>query len=204
MKNAKRFLAGTLAAATAMSMMTCAQMTVSADEEISGTIEVGGWPSGDDAFEAAMEGFNEQYPNVEVELVFTDTTAHHQSLQTALAAGSGAPDVAMVEGAYIAQYRNSSALTNLYDFGAEDLKDDFVEFKGCIIRRSAQHQSILAAAVLSTGSAARTAVGGTARQHGSHQAGQQQSGQLFHPFHCIHPPYTKNRIDLLCNNYTSE
>lgn len=35
----------------------------------------------------------------------------------------------MVEGAYIAQYRNSSALTNLYDFGAEDLKDDFVEFK---------------------------------------------------------------------------
>ena len=129
MKNAKRFLAGTLAAATAMSMMTCAQMTVSADEEISGTIEVGGWPSGDDAFEAAMEGFNEQYPNVEVELVFTDTTAHHQSLQTALAAGSGAPDVAMVEGAYIAQYRNSSALTNLYDFGAEDLKDDFVEFK---------------------------------------------------------------------------
>lgn len=129
MKNAKRFLAGTLAAATAMSMMTCAQMTVSADEEISGTIEVDGWPSGDDAFEAAMEGFNEQYPNVEVELVFTDTTAHHQSLQTALAAGSGAPDVAMVEGAYIAQYRNSSALTNLYDFGAEDLKDDFVEFK---------------------------------------------------------------------------
>lgn len=129
MKNAKRFLAGTLAAATAMSMMTCAQMTVSADEEISGTIEVGGWPSGDDAFEAAMEGFNEQYPNVEVELVFTDTTAHHQSLQTALAAGSGAPDVAMVEGAYIAQYRNSSALTNLYDFGAEELKDDFVDFK---------------------------------------------------------------------------
>lgn len=129
MRNAKRFLAGTLAAATAMSMMTCAQMTVSADEEISGTIEVGGWPSGDDAFEAALEGFNEQYPNVEVELVFTDTTAHHQSLQTALAAGSGAPDVAMVEGAYIAQYRNSSALTNLYDLGAEELKDDFVEFK---------------------------------------------------------------------------
>lgn len=129
MRNAKRFLAGTLAAATAMSMMTCAQMTVSADEEISGTIEVGGWPSGDDAFEAALEGFNEQYPNVEVELVFTDTTAHHQSLQTALAAGSGAPDVAMVEGAYIAQYRNSSALANLYDLGAEELKDDFVEFK---------------------------------------------------------------------------
>ena len=75
---------------------------------ISGHIQVGGWPSGDDGFEAALEGFNEEYPNIEVELVFTDTTAHHQSLQTALTAGSGAPDVAMVEGAYIAQYRDRS------------------------------------------------------------------------------------------------
>lgn len=128
-RNAKRLLAGSLATVMAMSMMTGMQLTAAADEEISGTIEVGGWPSGDDAFEAALDGFYEAYPNVEVELVFTDTTAHHQSLQTALAAGSGAPDVAMVEGAYIAQYRNSSALTDLYTLGAEELKDDFVEFK---------------------------------------------------------------------------
>ncbi len=128
-RNAKRLLAGSLATVMAMSMMTGMQLTAAADEEISGTIEVGGWPSGDDAFEAALDGFYEAYPDVEVELVFTDTTAHHQSLQTALAAGSGAPDVAMVEGAYIAQYRNSSALTDLYTLGADELKDDFVEFK---------------------------------------------------------------------------
>lgn len=96
---------------------------------ISGHIQVGGWPSGDDGFEAALEGFNEEYPNIEVELVFTDTTAHHQSLQTALTAGSGAPDVAMVEGAYIAQYRDSMALTDLNTLGADELKDDFVQFK---------------------------------------------------------------------------
>lgn len=96
---------------------------------VSGHIEVGGWPSGDDGFEAAMAGFNEIYPNIEVELVFTDTTAHHQALQTALTAGSGAPDVAMVEGAYISQYRDSSALCDLNTLGAADLKNDFVEFK---------------------------------------------------------------------------
>lgn len=96
---------------------------------ISGTIEVGGWPSGDDAFEAAMAGFNEQYPNVKVELVFTDTTSHHQALQSALTAGTGAVDVAMVEGAYISQYRDSSALCDLNLFGAQDLADDFVAFK---------------------------------------------------------------------------
>ncbi|MBQ9009110.1 MAG: extracellular solute-binding protein, partial [Clostridia bacterium] len=99
------------------------------NKDISGYIEVGGWPSGDDAFKAAMAGFNEMYPNIEVELVFTDTTAHHQALQTSLAAGSGAPDVAMVEGAYIAQYKNSLALTDLNTLGAQDYKDDFGPFK---------------------------------------------------------------------------
>ncbi len=99
------------------------------NEDIKGEIEVGGWPSGDDAFKAALDGFNEVYPNIEVELVFTDTTSHHQNLQTALAAGSGAPDVAMVEGAYIAQYKNSLALADLNQFGAEELHDKFGDFK---------------------------------------------------------------------------
>ena len=66
-----------------------------------------------------------------MEFQFTDTTSHHQSLATSLAAGSGAPDVAMVEGAYIAQYRDSKALTNLLDepFNAEKYKEDFVALK---------------------------------------------------------------------------
>lgn len=98
---------------------------------IGGKITVGGWPSGDDAFKAAMEGFKKQYPNVEVEFQFTDSTSHHQALQTALAAGVEAPDVAMVEGAYIAQYRDSKALTNLYNapYNAGELADDFVGYK---------------------------------------------------------------------------
>lgn len=127
---AKRVLALAMTTAMAASLMT--GMTVHAEEgseEISGLIEVGGWPSGDDGFEAALDGFYELYPNVEVEFVFQDTTAHHQALQTSLAAGDGAPDVAMVEGAYIAQYRDSSALVDLNTLGAEELKADFVEFK---------------------------------------------------------------------------
>lgn len=44
---------------------------VEAGSDVSGDIVVGGWPSGDDAFEAAMAGFNEKYPNINVELQFT-------------------------------------------------------------------------------------------------------------------------------------
>ena len=100
-------------------------------EDIKASITVSGWPSGDDGFKAALAGFQEKYPNIEVEFDFTDTTSHHQALSTALAAGSGAADVAMVEGAYIAQYRDSKVLTNLLDnpYQAETYKDDFVALK---------------------------------------------------------------------------
>jgi multiple sugar transport system substrate-binding protein len=123
----KRILALVMTLVMCLSVMSLA--SAEPNTEISGYIEVGGWPSGDDGFKAALPGFNEMYPNIEVELVFTDTTAHHQSLQTSLAAGSGAPDVAMVEGAYIAQYKNSLALCDLNQFGAQDYKDDFGAFK---------------------------------------------------------------------------
>lgn len=140
--SAKRMISfGMTMAMTAMTLAACGgggttngtttagSQTTADPTQLKATIEVGGWPSGDDGFEAAMAGFNAKYPNIEVELVFTDTTAHHQALQTALAAGSEAPDVAMVEGAYIAQYKDSSALHDLYQFGADKHKDDFVEFK---------------------------------------------------------------------------
>lgn len=101
------------------------------DETPSGKIVVGGWPSGDDAFKAAEAGFKELYPEVEIEYQFTDTGAFQQSLQTALAAGAEAPDVAMVEGASVGQYQNSPALENLLEepYAAESMKDDFVEMK---------------------------------------------------------------------------
>lgn len=100
-------------------------------EDIKAAITVGGWPSGDDAFKAALKGFNEEYPNITVEFDFTDSTSHHQALSTALAAGSNAPDVAMVEGGFIGQYNNSNALVNLKEepYNAEQYKDDFIELK---------------------------------------------------------------------------
>ena len=42
--------------------------------DIAGTITVGGWPSGDDGFKAALTGFNEKYPNIKVEFNFPAKT----------------------------------------------------------------------------------------------------------------------------------
>ncbi|AEF81069.1 ABC transporter substrate-binding protein [Leadbettera azotonutricia] len=94
-------------------------------------IVVGGWPSADVGFDAALPGFYAQYPDIEVEVQMAQTEAYHQALQTSLAAGQGAPDVAMIEGAYIAQYRDSTALINLLDapYNAERYKSNFVALK---------------------------------------------------------------------------
>ena len=92
------------------------------------TITVAGWPSGDDGFKAALDGFHEKYPNIEVEFDFTDNASHHQKLNTELVSGTGAPDVAMINGGYMPQYVNSSALVNLLDepYDAGQYADDFV------------------------------------------------------------------------------
>lgn len=95
---------------------------------LSTTITVAGWPSGDDAFKAALDGFHKQYPEINVEFNFTDNSSHHQKLNTELVSGTGAPDVAMINGGYMPQYVNSDALVNLLEspYNADQYKDDFI------------------------------------------------------------------------------
>jgi multiple sugar transport system substrate-binding protein len=96
------------------------------------TITVGGWPSGDEGFKAALAGFKAAYPNIEIEFEFNNgSDTFMQLLQSSLAAGQGAQDVVMVEGGYIAQYRDSPALEDLLGtpYNAGEFTDDFVAFK---------------------------------------------------------------------------
>lgn len=101
------------------------------DPNTEATIVVGGWPSGDAALKAILPGFNEKYPNVTVEFDFKQTAEHHQQLSTAIAAGSGACDVAMLENGWVGRYREGGGLVNLLEapFNAGELKDDFADYK---------------------------------------------------------------------------
>jgi multiple sugar transport system substrate-binding protein len=92
---------------------------------------VGGWPSGDAAFKAALPEFNAKYQNIKVELEFAEANTYQQALTTALAAGNNAPDVAMINDQYIAQYQDTPALLNLLDppYNAGQYEKDIVAFK---------------------------------------------------------------------------
>ncbi len=94
-------------------------------------LTVSGWPAGDDAFEAIIPAFEEAHPGVKVELQFQASGDHHQALVTALAAGTGAADVVMLEQAWVGRFKDGEGFENLLaePYLAGDMKADFVEYK---------------------------------------------------------------------------
>jgi multiple sugar transport system substrate-binding protein len=72
--------------------------------------------------------FEESHPNIKVNLVNTGGgSAQYEKLQVAFAAGSGAPDVAMIEHQYVLQYAMSGDIQPLDDLGGAEVKDDFID-----------------------------------------------------------------------------
>jgi multiple sugar transport system substrate-binding protein len=78
--------------------------------------------------EAVVDNFNEE--NDDVQVCWTNAGAGgdaYDKFQTAISAGSGAPDVMMVEADRIAVFQAQDALADLTDLGYEDVKDNFSE-----------------------------------------------------------------------------
>ena len=79
--------------------------------------------------EAEVALFEEAYPAIDVEVVNVGQgQAHYTQLRTALQAGQGAPDVAQVEFQYIPTFTITNSLVDLRPYGAETLKDQFVDW----------------------------------------------------------------------------
>jgi multiple sugar transport system substrate-binding protein len=70
--------------------------------------------------------FQQKYPNIKVNVVNAGQSAdQYTKLQTAIKAGSGAPDVAQIEYFALPQFALSKQVVNLTEYGAASLKDKF-------------------------------------------------------------------------------
>lgn len=68
--------------------------------------------------------------NIDVDIQISEFNDVHNNLTTALAAGSGAPDISAVEVKGIDKMKaNPEHFHNLYDLGAKELKGDYLEWK---------------------------------------------------------------------------
>lgn len=97
-----------------------------AAKELSGEITI--WTFGKDFLEKYVQGFMDKNPKVKINLEIKEIKDMHEKLLTALAAGSGAPDIATIEGGYINRFRTVEGLEDLnkYNF-AKDHKSEFTE-----------------------------------------------------------------------------
>lgn len=80
------------------------------------------------AMEQVVDLFNEQHDDVQV--CWTNAGQGgdaYQAFSTALEAGSGAPDVMMIEAEFLGQYTIREALVDIGPLGAADVADDYTE-----------------------------------------------------------------------------
>jgi multiple sugar transport system substrate-binding protein len=94
------------------------------------TLVVASFPELDRAAKAALPAWRKAHPDIEVKIVSREYGDHHTAMTTALATGSGLPDVMAIDRDYIGKFAASGGLENLalapYD-GAK-LKELFVPF----------------------------------------------------------------------------
>ena len=82
--------------------------------EVSGTITIWGYYNG--PIKAVAETFNKLYPNVKIEVTDFGLDDNHARLLAAFTAGTGAPDIAMIQNEFVATVWGS-------DGGLLDLSD---------------------------------------------------------------------------------
>jgi multiple sugar transport system substrate-binding protein len=71
--------------------------------------------------------FEEAHPDIKIKYVNAGQGEdEYTKLRTAIKSGSGAPDVVQIEFQYLATFQQLDALADLSEYGANDVKDDFV------------------------------------------------------------------------------
>ncbi|NBI30314.1 ABC transporter substrate-binding protein, partial [Chengkuizengella marina] len=77
-----------------------------------------------------VEQYQSENPNVKINYQEAEFADHHNGLVTAMAAGSGIPDIAFVEIGFLETFKGQqNNFTNLYDLGAKDVTGDYLDWK---------------------------------------------------------------------------
>ncbi|WP_164779482.1 ABC transporter substrate-binding protein [Paenibacillus kobensis] len=80
--------------------------------------------------EPLITEYDREHPELKIRVVTAQYADVHSNLQTALAAGYGAPDVVVIEGTFIDRFKSfSSHFHNLYDYGAGALSSEYLDWK---------------------------------------------------------------------------
>lgn len=92
-------------------------------------VELTFWEFGNTGYDVLIKEYVELNPHVSIKLLNQDMNDVHDNLFTSLSAGSGAPDIAMIEEGGIERFKVAEdRFHNLYDLGAAEVEGDFLEW----------------------------------------------------------------------------
>ena len=100
----------------------------SAASSIKANISIWGWPGSMTPFQDSMGNFHKLYPGISVTYDVASWSTTQTKLATAIASGSGAPDISWVDGSQIQHFVQVGGLTNVTS-AVGSLKSDFPSFK---------------------------------------------------------------------------
>ncbi len=94
------------------------------------TLTVAAFPNLTEAVRVAATAYQEQNPDVSVEVVSKEFVDHHTALLTTLASGAGAPDVTAIEIGFISQFASAGGLVDLNEapYNAAEVTQDLVDY----------------------------------------------------------------------------
>ena len=100
-------------------------------DESSQKVELSVWTLGNVDYEDLAIEYTKKHPNITFKFQNTaDQTIHHNNLTTALAAGSGAPDIFQLESGFMQRFLNSqNKFYNLNDLGAKEIQANYLNWK---------------------------------------------------------------------------
>jgi len=98
-----------------ISMFAAFSEVATADETPlpSGKLVIWSWAPNDLWLDASLDGFNEEYPDIEWEHVSYGTGDVYVNLPLALTAGKGAPDICLVENSHLSSIVEMGGLLNI-------------------------------------------------------------------------------------------
>ncbi|WP_173917485.1 ABC transporter substrate-binding protein [Halobacillus sp. Marseille-Q1614] len=95
-----------------------------------GNVTLDFWVFGATNYEELAKAYEEENPDVKINIKKSELEDHHNSLFTAISAGTGAPDLTMIEVDQLDRYREAQErFVNLYDLEADEIQDQYLEWK---------------------------------------------------------------------------
>jgi lactose/L-arabinose transport system substrate-binding protein len=93
-----------------------APQTATLSKDLKGSLTIWGWSASVAALKLVDSDFSAAFPNISFNYVQRPPGDTYRNIQLAIAAGSGAPDIAIVEDSHISQYVQLGALADITDW----------------------------------------------------------------------------------------